>query len=60
MGTKNNPANRGKANEARIYNGKPVKPVKFIGPEGSYMTAQFEDGSLATDENDKPLMWSAM
>jgi hypothetical protein len=63
MGTKNNPANRGKANEARIYNGKPVKPVKYMGSHfghGTYMTAQYEDGNMVMDEADKPVMWDAM
>ncbi len=63
MGTKNNPANRGKASEARIYNGKTVKPVLYIGTRvghGKYISAQYEDSTLVVDETGKPIMWDSM
>ncbi len=63
MGTKNNPANRGKQAEGKQYNGKPVKPVLYMGSHvghGKYMAAQFEGGQLVTDTAGKPLMWDAI
>lgn len=62
MGTKNNPANRGKVAE-KIFNGKVVKPVLFDGTainQGKYMAIQFEDGDMAEDEDGKPVMWDAV
>jgi len=61
--SKNNPASRGKA-EKKKYNGKIVKPVKYIGTHighGSYMAVQYEEGgAVALDNNKKPLMWDAI
>lgn len=45
--SKNNPESRGKVTELRKYNGKTVKPVRFIkSGVGDYMAAAFEDGTL--------------
>lgn len=57
--SKNDPSNREKVKEV-FYNGKKVKPVKFIGESVSYMAAEFEDGSMVTDSNGDPLPWSSI
>lgn len=54
--SKNNPSTREKAKEV-FYNGKKVKPVKFIGTR-KYMAIQFEDGSLPTDPQGNPIPWN--
>lgn len=62
MGTKNNPANRGKLIK-KTYDGKEVKPVMYVGTHighGKYMAVQFDDGSMATNEDGKPIMWDAV
>jgi hypothetical protein len=53
--SKNNPTSRVKAKEF-FYNGKKIKPVKFIG-NSTYMAVQYEDGSLVLDRNGLPLPW---
>ncbi len=63
MGTKNNPANRGKAEEARVYKGKVVKPVLYIGKHighGNYMSAQYEGGEIVTNDSGEPVKWDTM
>jgi hypothetical protein len=50
MSSKNNPENRGKITELRVYNGKKVKPVLFItsAPQKrKYIAAMYENGELA-------------
>lgn len=48
--SKNNPENRGKVTELRLYKDKKVKPVLFIQRGvGKYIAAAYEDGSLAID-----------
>lgn len=62
MGSKNNPQNRGKV-EQKTYDGKPVKPVLYIGSHtghGKYMAVQFDNGDMPTDESGKPVMWDAL
>lgn len=46
--SKNNPENRGEVTELRKYNGKKVKPVKFIDSTNrrKYIAAMYEDGKL--------------
>lgn len=55
--SKNNPTTREKAREI-IYNGKKVKPAKYIGEERKYMVVQYEDGSLAIDNQGLPIAWN--
>lgn len=60
--SKNNPRNRGKGAK-KTYNGKEVKPVLYIGTHvghGKYMAVQFEDGKMAMDKNNKPLVWDSI
>jgi hypothetical protein len=61
--SKNNPANRSKDTKGKTFNGKPVKPVLYIGTHvghGKYVAVQYEDGKMATDEGGKPIMWDAI
>lgn len=63
MGTKNNPANRGKGSEAKHFDGKVVKPVLYMGKHvghGTYMAAAYENGDFVTDNNNKPQPWDAV
>lgn len=60
--SKNNPKNRGIA-EQKMFSGKPVKPVLYIGSHighGKYIAVQFEDGKMAEDSEGKPIMWDAI
>jgi len=60
--SKNNPSNRIK-NEKKVYNGKTVKPVLYVGTHvghGKYIAVQYEDGQVALDNHKKPLMWDAV
>lgn len=57
--SKNDPTNREKAREI-FYNGKKVKPVKFISESSSYMSAEDETGNIITDANGEPLPWSSV
>jgi len=52
--SKNNP-NARKAAVAKTYNGKIVKPVKYIGQHGSYIAAQDEGGNIIYNEAKKPI-----
>lgn len=49
MASKNNPENRGKITELRVYGGKKVKPVLFINRNRRYIAAQYETGELVLD-----------
>lgn len=52
MSSKNNPENRGQAAQIKKVNGKPVKPVLYVGKQkghGNYIAAQFENGELVLD-----------
>ncbi len=57
--SKNNP-NARKAAIQKTYNGKVVKPVKYIGPFGTYITAQYENGEIIVDNNHKPLPYKKL
>ena len=62
MGTKNNPANRGKGTE-KLYEGKVVKPVLYIGTHighGKYMAVQYDGGKMALDKSGKPILWDSI
>jgi hypothetical protein len=54
--SKNNPVARQKAKEM-FFNGKKIKPVRFISSGTSYIAAQYEDGNLVVDRAGKPLPW---
>ena len=46
---KNNPNARGVKQQDKTYNGKPIKPVLYVGNwvgQGKFMAAQTEDGKI--------------
>ncbi len=58
MSSKNNPENRGKVTELRVWKGKKVKPVLFIKRgTGKYIAAMYEDGNLVMNSNGLPLAY---
>jgi hypothetical protein len=59
-GSKNNIKNRGVAAKLRTINGLTVKPVKYIGEQGSYIAAKFEDGKLYRDEAGRPVPYGSI
>ncbi len=61
MTSKNNPARRGTADEQKTFDGKPVKPVLYVGSHvghGRYMAAQDDGGKLVKDGEGKPIPFS--
>lgn len=63
MGSKNNPQNRGAASKGKTFDGKPVKPVLYVGSHvghGKYIAAQYDNGQMVVDKDGKPLMWDAI
>lgn len=57
MGSKNNPAMRGKAGGIKKVGGKIVKPVLYIGKhlgQANYMAGQFESGQMVTGADKNP------
>ena len=59
---KNNPNARGQKQEVKKFEGKPIKPVLYIGTwvgEGKYMAAESEDGKIIKDSRGKPIPYSA-
>lgn len=55
--SKNNPTAREKAKEF-FYNGKKIKPTRFISSSSTFFAAEYEDGSLVVDQNKNPVPWS--
>ncbi len=64
--TKNNPAIRAEANRNRrekTYDGKPVKPVLYVGKwvgHGRYVAAQDESGTLVRDSKGRPVPFASL
>ena len=59
---KNNPNARGAKQQDKMYKGKSIRPVLYIGTwigEGRYMAAQTEDGKIIKDSKGKPIPYSA-
>ncbi|NRA73673.1 MAG: hypothetical protein HRU36_02895 [Rickettsiales bacterium] len=40
-----------------LFNGKKIKPVKFISLSRNFMSAQYESGDLVLDEVGVPMAW---
>ena len=59
--SKNNAALREKAQEV-LFNGKKVKPVKFIGNGRKYIAVQYDDNSglMAMGPDSEPLAWGSL
>jgi hypothetical protein len=57
--SKNDPTMRRKSKDM-IFQGKKVKPIKFLGESGSIIAAEFDDGSVVTDSNGNPISWQSV
>ncbi len=63
---KNNPAVRaaaGRERREKTYEGKPVKPVLYVGKwvgHGRYVAAQDEGGSLIRDARGRPVPFASL
>lgn len=52
MSSKNNPENRGRVTELRVYDGQKVKPVLYINGKNRYIGSMFEsNGELVIDSS---------
>ena len=61
--TKNNPATRVANQKEKTFNGKPVKPFKYIGSwlgHGNYIAVQDESGKLVKDNEGKPIPFGSI
>lgn len=61
MTSKNNPGRRNRQDQEKVFDGKKVKPVLYVGfhvGHGRYMAAQEEDGKLVFDKKGKPIPYS--
>lgn len=61
MTSKNNPSHRGRQNQAKVFDGKKVKPVLYVGSHvghGRYIATQEENGKLVFDKEGKPIPYS--
>jgi len=41
-----------------LFNGKKIKPVKFISLSRNFMSAQYESGDLVVDAQGIPIAWA--
>ncbi len=61
--TKNNPVSGETLEKEKTFNGKPVKPVKYIGSwlgHGNYIAVQDESGKLIKDNEGKPIPFGSI
>ena len=61
MTSKHNPRPRGRQNQAKVFDGKKVKPVLYVGSHvghGRYIATQEENGKLVFDKEGKPIPYS--
>ena len=61
MVSKNNPSRRGRQDQDKLFDGKKVKPVLYVGSHvghGRYMATQEENGKLVVDKDGKPIPYS--
>ena len=61
MVSKNNPSRRGRKDQDKLFYGKKVKPVLYVGSHvghGRYMATQEENGKLVMDKEGKPIPYS--
>ncbi len=58
IASKNNPEGRGQRAE-HLYEGKKIRPVKFISGSSSILAAEYEDsGEIVVDGNGIVLSWN--
>ena len=60
MGVSKNNPNARKAAIQKMHQGKAVKPVKYIGPHGTYIVAQYEDGTMILDAQKRPVPYKQL
>ena len=41
-----------------LFDGKEIKPVKFISMTRNYMSAQYESGDMVVDTEGQPIAWA--
>ena len=61
MTSKNNPGRRSRQDQAKVFDGKKVKPVLYVGSHvghGRYIATQEENGKLVLDKEGKPIPYS--
>ena len=61
MTSKNNPGRRNRQDKEKVFDGKKVKPVLYVGSyvgHGRYIAAQEEGGKLVSDKEGKPIPYS--
>lgn len=61
MASKNNPSRRVRKDQDKLFDGKKVKPVLYVGSHvghGRYMATQEENGKLVMDKEGKPIPYS--
>ena len=61
MTSKNNPGRRNRQDKDKVFDGKKVKPVLYVGSyvgHGRYIAAQEEGGKLVSDKEGKPIPYS--
>ena len=61
MTSKNNPGRRNRQDKEKVFDGKKVKPVLYVGSyvgHGRYMAAQEEGGKLVSEKEGKPIPYS--
>ena len=59
---KNNPNARGAKQQDKTYNGKPIKPVLYVGnwvDQGKDSITKTEEGKLIKDSRVKPIPYAA-
>lgn len=61
--SKNDPTQRGPAQQSKTFDGKKVKPTLYVGTavgHGRYIAAQDESGKLVLGKDGKPLAFRDM
>ena len=61
--SKNDPTARGPAQQAKLHEGRKIKPVLYVGTavgHGRYIAAQDESGKLVVDRASRPLPFRAV
>lgn len=61
MATKNNPKNKGSSGGKKMYDGKEIEPIKYVGlyaGDGIYMSAKYaKTNNIVMGTDKKPIKW---
>lgn len=63
MGSKNNPKNRTGEKQKKLFNGKEIEPILFVGSkdEGKYVSAKYsKTADLILNSSNRPIRWSEL